>query len=415
MKKKRTISILLLIFLLISIIALTVIFPPVPKVYIKKSKNGDYGLFVGRKPWIVKGVAYNPTPIGKGYAYSLWEDPQLPWRVDGKMMHDIGVNTVRFYQPGKNPAQTKRVIRELYRRYGIRTIMGHWLGFWEYPFPNYGDPEFRERIKRDVLKMVEDYKDERGMLFWVLGNENNFSFGPQRINPWSTPEIDKINDPYERRLTQAKIYYSFVNDIAREIKKIDPKHPVAMGNGELDSIEVAKEVTDAIDLLGAISYRGKSFGNFYRELERKFDKPVVFIEFGADSFDAKLKKEDQEIQALFIKSQWKEIKDNMAGGKGKGNSLGGCVFEWNDEWWKHNESYTPSWNVQDTEGKWSSGGYYFDIAAPRNMNMNEEWWGIVSLSREIENGLNKRIPKKAYYTLKELWKTKGKKEQKKVP
>ena len=50
--------------------------------------------------------------------------------------------------------------------------------------------------------------------------------------------------------------------------------------------------------------------------------------------------------------------------------------------------------------------------------MNEEWFGIVSLSEELENsspalaagqagggqGLNKRIPRKAYYVVREFWK-----------
>ena len=38
------------------------------------------------------------------------------------------------------------------------------------------------------------------------------------------------------------------------------------------------------------------------------------------------------------------------------------------------------------------------------MNMNEEWFGIVALSPELENGIHKRIPKKAYYVIREFWK-----------
>ena len=36
--------------------------------------------------------------------------------------------------------------------------------------------------------------------------------------------------------------------------------------------------------------------------------------------------------------------------------------------------------------------------------MNEEWFGIVALSEELENGLQKRIPRKAYYVVREFWK-----------
>jgi hypothetical protein len=35
--------------------------------------------------------------------------------------------------------------------------------------------------------------------------------------------------------------------------------------------------------------------------------------------------------------------------------------------------------------------------------MNEEWFGLVSLSEEKENGINKRIPKKAFYTLQKYF------------
>ena len=38
------------------------------------------------------------------------------------------------------------------------------------------------------------------------------------------------------------------------------------------------------------------------------------------------------------------------------------------------------------------------------MNMNEEHFGIVALSEELESGLNKRIPKKSYYVIREFWK-----------
>jgi hypothetical protein len=38
------------------------------------------------------------------------------------------------------------------------------------------------------------------------------------------------------------------------------------------------------------------------------------------------------------------------------------------------------------------------------MNMNEEWFGIVSLLPQIENGVNMRKPRKAYYVVREFWK-----------
>jgi len=87
------------------------------------------------------------------------------------------------------------------------------------------------------------------------------------------------------------------------------------------------------------------------------------------------------------------------------------IFEWTDEWWKHNQYDPQSWKVHDTGSNWSNGSYYFDIKAEDNKNMNEEWFGIVALSDQPENvtpasaqTLDKRKPRKAYYVVREFWK-----------
>jgi hypothetical protein len=278
------------------------------------------------------------------------------------------------------------------------------LGFWEYPCPFYGDKAFQDRVKKNVLDMVETLKDEPGILFWVLGNENNYScLG--HVNPWSSDEIDNEPDPQKQRELRAKIYYSFVNDIAKEIKKIDPDHPVALGNGELVGLEFAKEFCPDIDIVACIIYRGRTFGNLFRSLKMTYDRPVFFAEFGADAYDIFAKKEDQNMQAFFLESQWRQIYANLYNNKtGEGNCIGGTVFEWVDEWWKHNPSDSDAWKTHDTEGGWTNGNYYYDIKVEGGKNMNEEWFGIVALSEQLENGLNKRIPRKAYYVIREFWK-----------
>jgi hypothetical protein len=376
-----------------------------PRVFIKTYKNSQYQLIVEGKPFVVKGACYNPIPIGQNHDYDWWSDQYKPWLVDGKLMQEMGVNTVRIYQTGDNTEAVRQVIRDLYEKFGIRTILGNWIGFWEYPCPLYGDKDFECRIKQQVTEMVRNFKDEPGVLMWVLGNENNYScLG--HVNPWSTDEIDQEQDPQKRKVLRAQLYYSYINSLAREIHALDPEHPVALGNGELIMLEVAKENCPDIDLIACIIYRGKTFGNLFRSLKATFDKPLLLSEFGADAYDAKLNKEDQNMQAFFLESQWRQIYDNLYGSKeGEGNCIGGAMFEWNDEWWKHNPVDADSWKVHDTESNWSNGSYYFDIEAPKNMNMNEEWFGLVALSSdEKELGLDKRIPRKAYYVVRDFWK-----------
>ena len=111
------------------------------------------------------------------------------------------------------------------------------------------------------------------------------------------------------------------------------------------------------------------------------------------------------MQAFFLESQWRQVYENIAGSKeGSGNCVGGVIFEWTDEWWKHNDSDPAGWIEHSLEAGWSNGQYYFDIKAKDNKNMNEEWFGIVALSPEKENGIDKRIPRKAYYVMREFWK-----------
>jgi len=301
------------------------------------------------------------------------------------------------------PQAVRKVVRDLYNLYRIRTIMGSWLGFWEYPCPLYGDRAFREKVKKEVLEMVNLYKDEPGVLFWTLGNENNYSCSGE-VNPWSSDEIDKEPDPQKKRVMRFRTYYSFVNELAREIHQADPHHPVALGNGELKGLEFARESAPDVDLIACIIYRGKTFGNLFKSLRFSFDRPVMLAEFGADAFNAYLKKEDQNMQAFFLESQWRQIYGNLAGNpQGAGNCLGGTSFEWLDEWLKHNESSADGWSGHDTETNWQNSSYYFD-SKEGTKNMNEEWFGIVSLSPETENGLHKRVPRKAYYVIREFWK-----------
>jgi beta-glucuronidase len=116
------------------------------------------------------------------------------------------------------------------------------------------------------------------------------------------------------------------------------------------------------------------------------------------------KEPDEATQAQFIKLQWLDIERNADTRRGVGNSIGGTLFEWSDEWWKSNETLAHTWSVQDPVAHWSSGAFYSDFDVPGHMNMNEEWWGVVRLeSKAGSGGPNQRVPKEVYAVLKSLW------------
>jgi len=374
------------------------------EIKLDKTSEGGYQLLLGGEPLLIKGTGYNPTPIGQGYNYDFFSDPNKPWLVDGKLMKEMGINCVRIYSAGKDLSQVKEFISDMYENFGIYTAMSDWIGLWDWPKANYSDSEFREKTKQRILKIVRELKDTPGLLMWILGNENNYTFSG-KIGFWTSPEIEEIKEPYQKQIKKAQIYYSFIDEITKEIKKIDPKHPVALGNGEVSFLEVAAKNCENIDILAIIAYRGKRLPNFlFNGIRRTFDKPILLSEFGCDSYDAYKDKENQDAQAEFLLSQWGDLyKNTYLSGNKKGNCLGGFIFEWSDEWWKHNEGYSSGWNIHDREAGWSEGAYFFDNKAKNNLNMNEEWFGIVSLSENAKSGVDKRTPKKSFYALKDFF------------
>uniref|UniRef100_UPI0025CEFB2E hypothetical protein n=1 Tax=uncultured Treponema sp. TaxID=162155 RepID=UPI0025CEFB2E len=75
------------------------------------------------------------------------------------------------------------------------------------------------------------------------------------------------------------------------------------------------------------------------------------------------------------------------------------VFEWMDEWWKRYQNKNLD---EHDDASWSNAGYDVDYADGRN-NMSEEWFGLCAQSKVKQNGINMRIPRAAYYMLKDAW------------
>ena len=55
------------------------------------------------------------------------------------------------------------------------------------------------------------------------------------------------------------------------------------------------------------AYRGTSFTDLFQTVREKFDKPILFTEFGADAFNAITHKEDQKSQAYYLLENWRRF------------------------------------------------------------------------------------------------------------
>jgi len=374
------------------------IFSQTEKVYVE-ANNAEMKLKINGKDFIVNGMNWDYFPIGTNFNYSLWKQPDniVQKALDDEMglLKNMGVNTIRVYS-----GMPKKWIEYVYTNYGIYTMLNHSFGRYGLTLngawvanTEYSNASTRTLLLQEAKQMAMDYKDTKGLLLYLLGNENNYGLF------WDGAETEDI--PVEDRKSTARAYdmYKLFNEATLAMKEIDNSHPVAICNGDLLFLDLIAKECKAVDILGINVYRGISFGDLYERVKKEYGKPVLLTEFGTDAFNAVANEEDQNAQAKILKGNWKEIYENAAGLGKSGNSLGGFTFQFSDGWWKYGQ--TKNLDIHDTNASWSNGGYPFDYVEGEN-NMNEEWFGICAKGPTSVNGTYQLYPRSSYYVLKDV-------------
>jgi hypothetical protein len=376
------------------------IFSQTEKVYVD-TNNSQMKLKVNGKDFMVNGMNWDYFPIGTNYTYSLWNQPDnlIQEALDEEMglLKNMGVNSIRVYT-----GIPKKWIEYIYTNYGIYTMLNHSFGrygltldgVWT-PNTEYSNAKTRKLLLDEVTQVAADYKDTKGLLLFLLGNENNYGLF------WDGAETENIPIQDRKSTIRAREMYKLFNEAAVAMKAIDSNHPVALCNGDLLFLDIIAEECKDVDIFGTNVYRGVSFGDLFDRVKKEYGKPVLFTEFGADAFNVITNQEDQKSQAFYLKGNWKEIYENAAGLGKAGNSLGGYTFQFSDGWWKFGQ--TKNLDIHDTNASWSNGGYQKDFIEGQN-NMNEEWFGICAKGPSNEKGLYQLYPRAAYYLLKDLHK-----------
>ena len=376
------------------------------RVRLLQSQNGDWQLQIKGRPYIIRGVTYSPTKIGQSpdegtLGNWMFEDFNNNKKIDGpydafvdknrnnlqdrnepalgdfRLMQEMGINTIRVYhQPHKI---NKQLLRDLYKKYGIMVIMGDFLGKYAlgsgaswYEGTDYRNPQHQQNMLASVTMMVEEFKDEPYILFWLLGNENVYGVA---CNADKDPES----------------FFKFANEAASTIKSLDPEHPVAICSGDTLFLDVFAKHCPDIDMFGTNAYRGDyGFGYLWQAVKEEADKPVFITEFGCPAYaEGKKREETEQLQAEYHRAAWEDIRYNMAGNEGLGNAIGGVIFEWLDEWWK---AYEPG--LHDSKPLWA--GPFPDGF------MHEEWLGLCSQGEGSQSPFLRQL-RKSYYMYKEIW------------
>ena len=370
------------------------------KVTVDKSKAG-LKLKVNGKDFIVNGMNWDYYPIGTTYSYSIWEQHEnfIQEALDAEMtlLKDMGVNSIRVYT-----GIPKKWIEYIHSNYGIYTMLNHTFGRYGLTLngtwvanTEYGDAKTRELLLNEVKQLAADYKNTKGLLLFLLGNENNYGLVWEGAETENIPVKEKKSTIRKR----ARALYTLFNEAAVSMKAMDNSHPIALCNGDLQYLDLIAKECPNVDILGTNIYRGKSFGDAFEKVKKKYGKPVLFTEFGSDALNALTNLENHNAQAAILKENWKEIYENAAGVGKSGNCLGGFTFQFSDGWWKYGQ--TKNLDIHDLNASWVNGGYSFDFVKGKN-NMNEEWFGICAKGLTDSKGMYRLQPRSAYYILQKV-------------
>jgi Ricin-type beta-trefoil lectin domain-like/Glycosyl hydrolases family 2, TIM barrel domain len=298
---------------------------------------------VSDTPIEIRGVAWNP--VRKGATHPAGLDFAGFADADIRLMRAAGMNAVRTYEP-----ITDRAVLDRLHAAGIRVLMGvyNWGG---------APPE-------SVVSTVNAVKNHPAVLMWLIGNEWNY------------------NGLYVG-LTHAQSLAK-LNEVAALIRRNDTAHPIATIYGELPSAATLAAMPN-VAVWGLNVYRGISFGNLFSAWAALSGKPMFVSEYGADAYNANIRRYDPNSQAEGVRALTAEILASSVKRHRSGVVLGGTAFEWADEWWKDGGGRL---DAHDVGGVAPGGGPYPD------MTFNEEWWGIVDIDRN---------PRPAYNALRALF------------
>ena len=330
-------------------------------VTVEQDENG-WRLIDRGEPVEVKGVVWSFTPIGQTHTYDLFAQDEDFIRkmidTDMPLLKKMGVNTIRCFT-----MIPPKWVDYIYTKYGIYSIINDTLGRYGVTVKgtwnantDYSDLYTREVLIEQARQTAEKYKDSKGVLMYLFGNESNYGL------VWSSNEIEDLPTG-EKDIVKAGYLYDLMEKAMAACKEVDPNRPVGIVNGDTQYLDLIAKLCPSLDILGVNAYRGyKFYDSFYQNVQEVLNKPIVFTEAGADAFNDILMQEDQAAQMNYLKSQWEEIY-RQAYGKGNcQNVLGGVVFEWMDEWWKRYQNKNLD---EHDDASWSNAGYDVDYVSDR--------------------------------------------------
>lgn len=194
---------------------------------------------------------------GKPGAWQLLRDGK-PYEVRGvggdgslELLAKCGGNSIRTW--GDEGLGEKL---DAAHKLGLTVTAGIWLGQVRQGF-DWSDAKSLIGQREHIREVVEKYRNHPALLMWSLGNE--------------------MEDPEGRN----GAVWSEINNLARMVKSLDPKHPTMTVIAEIggDKVKNLHALCPDLDIVGINSYAGAaSLGDRYSQLGGT--KPYLLTEFG---------------------------------------------------------------------------------------------------------------------------------------
>lgn len=344
--------------------------------------------------YAIRGVAWSPASIGTYNDGVVRREAFQTWYVaDTQLLRAMNANTVYTFMDFGTDAAGLNVLDYLYRN-GLKAIV---------TVDNNGTADTNK-----IKSVIPAYRDHPAVLAWAIGNEWNINLY-HRVEPGT-----EIPD------AQLQQFAEFTDQLAQLVKSLDTNHPVVSifgdidpGDGPVAMTNIINQFAPTVDIWGLNAYRGPSFevsalGNLFEDWSRitsEVPKPFFLSEFGTDVFatrntviqitgpdqvdvvsaDGSI---DERLQANWVRGLWREIANHLSAQAIDDPCVGGCIFEWNDEWWKARARAGAVPGRQETLGFWTG----WNIDALADSFANEEFFAITTIDR---------VPRQLYRYLQE--------------
>lgn len=275
---------------------------PLPAAVTVDGQNGKFSLQVDGQPFFIKGVTY----AGGSDAAQIESDL--------REIKALGANTIRNW--GCNDEDTPKLLAAA-EKVGLKVMLGLWLRHGrpgaedDDSFNWLTDTAGRDKQMADTIRYVEAFKNSPALLCWGAGNEVILNI---------ETEEEKV------------AYAKFLEQVAQEVKKRDPHHPVASVSAWTIDWPYWEKYCPSLDIYASnvYGYAAAAIPDEAKKLGVK--KPYMITEFGVrgeweiqpDANGVKLDPGDKERYEV-IANGWKDLIEAK-----RPLCLGAFVFHFSD-------------------------------------------------------------------------------------